>query len=128
MGRHTQVACAECHPGATYRGTARTCIGCHADDKATALPTHVRLSDTCTPCHTQDAWRPATYLHAFPVPHRNVRACVDCHRDPRDYGHFACTTCHEHSAGNTDPHHRGVRDYLYLDAECVRCHPRGRVP
>ena len=128
VGHHRQVACADCHVGGTYRGTARTCIGCHADDKASALPTHVRLSDTCTPCHTQDAWRPATFMHVFPVPHRDARACVDCHRDVRDYGNVACTSCHEHRAANTDPEHRGVRDYLFLDAECVRCHPRGRVP
>ena len=126
-GAHALADCVDCHAGGHFAGTPRTCIGCHAADKATALPTHVRLSDVCTPCHTQTAWRPATFRHRFPVPHRGSAACIDCHRNPRDYGAYACTTCHEHSRGNTDPHHNEVANYAYTDAGCVRCHPTGRA-
>ncbi|MCB9535237.1 MAG: hypothetical protein H6704_03155 [Myxococcales bacterium] len=124
-GAHQQVECARCHVNGVYAGTPRACIGCHQTDFDTAVPTHVRYAPECLECHTQAAWRPAHYDHVFRVPHEGVRACGDCHTQPQDFGLLGCTTCHEHRRSEVDDEHDDVRNYQYLDAECVRYHPRG---
>lgn len=126
-GAHTRAECNDCHINEVYAGTPRTCIGCHQIDRDQARPTHVRFSNTCTECHTQSAFTPATHRHRqFIVPHEGVRQCGDCHTDQNDYRNVGCTSCHEHSRGNTDGEHRGIRDYRYEDAACLDCHPQGR--
>ncbi len=126
-GAHAQTACGGCHVDEVYEGTPRDCVGCHAADRDAARPTHVRFDDTCTACHTQVAFSPATYDHRrFRVPHEGVRRCLDCHTDPLDYSRVGCTRCHEHRRSEVDPEHRGIRDYRYADAACLDCHPDGR--
>lgn len=126
-GAHVQADCQDCHIGERYAGTPRACVGCHAADRDAARPTHVRFDDTCTACHTQVAFSPATYDHRrFRVPHEGVRRCLDCHTDPLDYSRVGCTSCHEHRRSEVDPEHRGIRDYRYADAACLDCHPDGR--
>ncbi len=126
-GAHQENSCQDCHIGDRYAGTPRTCVGCHAEDRDRARPTHARFSDTCTECHTQVAFSPASHRHrTFIVPHEGVRQCLDCHTDPQDYSNVGCTSCHEHSRNNTDGEHRGVDGYRYADAACLECHPDGR--
>jgi hypothetical protein len=43
-----------------------------------------------------------------------------------NYGTFSCITCHQHDQANTDPDHRGVRNYVYNATSCYSCHPQGR--
>lgn len=126
-GAHTRLDCAQCHVGGRYAGTPTTCAGCHAADATAASPSHVGFPDTCTTCHTQNAWSPATYRHRFPVPHRGVSACGDCHLDQTDFGNFSCIDCHEHRRAETDREHQGEVDgYAYDSAACYRCHANGR--
>jgi len=125
-GAHLQNTCQDCHIGERYAGTPRTCVGCHAPDRDRAQPTHARFGDTCTACHTQAAFSPATYRHpVFRVPHEGVRRCLDCHTDPQDYSNVGCTSCHEHRRSEVDPEHRGIDGYRYEDAACLECHPDG---
>lgn len=126
-GAHTRAECNDCHINEVYAGTPRTCVGCHQGDRDQARPTHARFSNTCTECHTQNAFSPATHQHRqFRVPHEGVRQCGSCHTDPNDYANVGCTSCHEHSRGNTDGEHRGIRNYRYEDSACLDCHPAGR--
>ncbi|MCA9540058.1 MAG: AMP-binding protein [Myxococcales bacterium] len=125
-GAHRNIMCQDCHPNERYDGTPRDCIGCHRGDRDAARPTHVRLSDTCTNCHTQTAFRPATYTHQrFRVPHRGVSACASCHTNAADYSRVGCTTCHAHNQSSMDREHRNRRNYRYADDACLSCHPRG---
>jgi hypothetical protein len=127
VGRHAQLGCVECHAGGRYEGTPRDCIGCHADDKANAQPAHAGFPNTCATCHTQNAWTPATYNHRFPVPHRGVSQCGECHLDQRDFGNFSCIDCHEHNQASMDRQHQGeAAGYQWNSQACYRCHPNGR--
>ena len=127
VGRHAQLPCAECHEGGRYAGTPRDCIGCHAADKAGAQPSHAAYPNTCTTCHTQNAWTPATYNHRFPVPHRTARQCAQCHLDQSDFGNFSCIDCHEHNQASMNRVHQGeAAGYQWNSQACYRCHPTGR--
>jgi hypothetical protein len=76
-------------------------------------------------------WQPSTFDHDsqyFPIYSGSHggrwNSCTDCHLGG-DVSSFTCTTgCH--GKNETDGHHGGVRDYVYDDAACLSCHPRGR--
>ncbi|MBM3239564.1 hypothetical protein FJZ31_25000 [Candidatus Poribacteria bacterium] len=59
-GEHANFACGECHPGGKYPSLETTCFLCHETD----APHRGQLSRNCASCHTNDNWKPSTYLHA----------------------------------------------------------------
>ncbi|MCK9410016.1 MAG: hypothetical protein M0R68_12880, partial [Bacteroidetes bacterium] len=72
-GAHTSVDCASCHTKGQYKGLPSDCYNCHQPDfTATTTPNHViaQFSHDCMTCHSNIAWKPATFNHnttAFPL-------------------------------------------------------------
>jgi hypothetical protein len=121
-GAHELVACRACHSpseedrqtgqGASYRGVARECAGCHEDEHAGQF----RLTEPrreCTGCHDTSSFSIAHFDHAgianYPLEGRHAAAeCGACHREQRleggetatrwRLGYRACRDCH------ADPH------------------------
>jgi hypothetical protein len=130
QGVHATQACASCHRGNVYRGTPRTCVGCHLPRyNATASPNHVAAGfpTTCESCHrsTDSLWSQGRFTHTqFPLAGRHNVPCAQCHTTANNYRVFSCTTCHTRS--ETDSEHRGRNGYVYESNACYSCHPDGR--
>ena len=85
-GAHAQVACASCHVGNKFAGTATACEGCHLPDfNKTTNPNHVRANfpQACGTCHNTANWQNATFDHGitkFPLTGAHVQvSCQQCH-------------------------------------------------
>jgi hypothetical protein len=138
-GAHTTVACASCHLNGNYTTTPTDCYSCHKTEyQNTTDPNHVAaaFATTCQTCHTTSAWTGAkftahdTMSPGFPI-YSGTHAgkwttCGDCHVNQTNYATFSCITCHTHTQSSTDPHHNGVRNYVYNGTSCYSCHPQGR--
>jgi hypothetical protein len=94
------------------------CQSCHnpPTDKL-----HRGASGSCKQCHSQTAWKPATFDHdkSFVLDRDHNVECATCHVK-NDYGRYTCYSCHEHTPERVQLQHReeGIRN---LD-NCVRCH------
>lgn len=136
QGKHAIQKCESCHNAGlvrvrsdeikmkdlnrTFFGLATDCAVCHKDAH------NSQLSATCTKCHTQEAWKPASaFSHnntSYPLTgkHQNV-GCVNCHRagasGPIYIGlrYSSCDTCH------TDPH-KGAFQNAAFQGTCQICH------
>ncbi len=117
-GKHVQAACKDCHAGERFKGTPKDCYGCHrADDDAKGH--HGRFGQKCAECHSDRAWKPATFDHdrdtKYPLrgKHRQI-ACDSCHRAPLHTEKLAqaCVSCHR-----KDDTHKGG-----LGPKCESCH------
>ena len=134
VGAHARIAsnCTQCHIGGNYNNTPNTCIGCHTADYNRATPNH-RTSGfptNCTSCHSQNAWRPATWNHDtqyFPIysgKHRGEwNNCNECHTTAGNFSIFNCLNCHKKT--DTDKDHKKVNGYSYDSNSCYACHPDG---
>jgi hypothetical protein len=133
-GAHVSVACGNCHLNGNYTSTPTDCYSCHKTEyQNTTDPNHTAAAfpTTCQTCHTTAQWTGATFTHSdFPIYSGTHvgrwTTCADCHVNQSNYATFSCITCHEHSQSNTDPHHSGVRNYVYNATSCYSCHPQGR--
>ena len=125
-GGHIGVACLSCHTTG-YKGTPTTCVSCHQNNyNATTNPGHVaaKFSTDCTTCHTNVAWKPATFNHTtgttFPLVGAHVSvACIDCHSKGYVGISTDCVSCHlaKYNA-TTNPSHSGAK----FPTTCVTCH------
>ncbi|WP_366939950.1 cytochrome c3 family protein [Novosphingobium sp.] len=94
------------------------CAACH---RAPATQIHAQAGNSCAQCHTQKAWKPATFNHtrffALTGPHN--AACTTCHTGGK-LSTYTCYDCHEHQPGQIRAEHaeEGIRD---ID-NCTRCH------
>lgn len=149
-GRHTAVACAECHrqPAATVKPKSSTCAACHADVHQGTF------KEDCKACHTERGFTAAAFDHAStrfaltgkhaPVKcvacHSSItptaadfrgldRTCVSCHRDVHDdtLG-SSCESCHD-TAGFAIPayvHKQAQPPSFFLGEHtpvaCDKCH------
>jgi hypothetical protein len=125
-GKHTAVACAQCHTDGKFKGTQTACVACHAEPKVHAGS---KLGTDCAKCHTTSTWTGGTlgdFKHAFPVAHgrknRGASACSVCHAKVDAYATYTCYGCHEHNPAKVARQHKKVAD---LD-NCVKCHKGGR--
>jgi hypothetical protein len=129
-GAHTTTPCQSCHTNGNYQLVYTGCYSCHISDyNGTTNPNHASAGfpTTCETCHTTTVWTGATFNHTwFPTSHGNANGvCSTCHTNPSNYAVFACTSCH--TQAQTDPHHTGVRGYVYNNANCYSCHPSGKA-
>lgn len=114
-GAHAKVACASCHAGEKYKGTAQACVACHAIQDV-----HQGSRGTkCESCHGAKTWKAPRFDHAkatrFPLLGAHASAkCESCHKGNvyREKLSTACVACH----GSVDPH-KGQ-----LGRQCARCH------
>jgi hypothetical protein len=101
-GAHAVAACASCHEGGVYAGTATECAGCHQDDfDGTVDPDHgaLKLPTTCVVCHGTAAWEPAEFGGhdaIWPIEGKHVGlACESCHADGYTDTPATCVGCHQ---------------------------------
>jgi len=130
-GAHTTVACSSCHVNGNFTTTPTDCYSCHkALYTGTTNPNHIAAGfpTTCQTCHNTTAWTGATFNHTwFPIfsgTHNQTVwvTCSACHVNPATYSTFSCIACHTHTQAATDPHHGGVRGYVYAPTTCYSCH------
>jgi len=109
-GVHTAVACVSCHVDGVFKGTPKTCDGCHAIGRrvvATPKPNnHVVTDAPCESCHfNTSTFLGARYNHAMTKPDQ----CTTCHNGRIAQGRPAnhnigkkatdsCDHCHRTSA------------------------------
>jgi hypothetical protein len=97
------------------------CDSCHSNPED-AL--HRKIKGGCAQCHTNDAWRPATFDHReyFRFDRHHDTECATCHVSD-DYAKYTCYGCHEHSRSKIREEHfeEGIRDY----ENCTECHRSG---
>ena len=130
--KHTEINCADCHKAAliknnisqkksagTYLGMGTECIDCHTDVHQNTL------SQTCTACHNQEAFVPATGFNhqttEFPLVGKHWEVdCAECHEkttlNGKEFQEFSgvefknCTSCHK------DVHNNKFGN------DCRKCH------
>ncbi len=112
-GKHTAVACAQCHKDKFFVGTPANCSSCHNN----ADPHSGALGAKCETCHTTNGWKPSAFNHANSIfkltgKHTTV-ACGSCHKDLKFKG--TPTTCYACHAAND--HHGGK-----YGTNCAACH------
>jgi hypothetical protein len=129
-GSHTVPPrqCTDCHVNNNWTGLPTDCYGCHKQDYLnTNNPNHIAANfpTTCATCHDTKVWTDAQFNHTWwPMTHGNANGvCSTCHTNPNDYSVFTCTNCH--TQAQTDPHHQGVKGYVYNSANCYQCHKNG---
>ena len=126
-GAHAPVACAGCHVGGKFTGTASDCGSCHLSQFQLAKnPNHTAagFSQDCSTCHTTISWNGAQFDHAktrFALVGAHAKtACAECHINDRFAGLPAtCDSCHladYQRAAN--PNHAAAG----LPRDCSICH------
>jgi hypothetical protein len=125
-GAHASLSCSTCHASG-FTGTPRDCVACHRDDYDGAQDPNHRagnFSTSCQGCHTDSAWRPATFDHAlsrFPLTGAHTRLdCAQCHVGGRFQGTPSdCVSCHQDDYDRTsNPNHRASS----FPTGCPACH------
>ncbi len=101
------------------RATVRDhCESCHDAPHDTL---HRDLTISCSQCHSQEHWKPATFDHdkLFVLDRDHNASCATCHTND-DYSRYTCYGCHEHTPGNVRAEHleEGIRDF----ENCIKCH------
>lgn len=98
--------------------TREQCQDCH-NSPSDSL--HQQITGSCSQCHSQDKWIPATFDHDkyFELDRDHNAKCVTCHVR-NDYKRYTCYGCHEHTPSNIRSKHveEGIREYK----NCVECH------
>jgi hypothetical protein len=102
QGAHRDMACEYCHVDGVFRGTPRTCQGCHTIGgrlSATGKPPqHILSGNDCVLCHAQYNFAPV-----FRMDHTAARgSCLSCHNNSTATGKSPrhvpsdnnCTACH----------------------------------
>lgn len=105
-GGHATAACESCHVAGVFKGTAKTCDGCHALGKhVVATPkstSHIVTDAPCESCHfNTSSFLGARFNHGTAVPGQ----CVTCHN-----GRI--------STGRPANHNAGIR----ATDSCDHCH------
>jgi hypothetical protein len=95
-----------------------SCDSCHVSPTDNL---HRKVAGNCAACHTQKAWKPATFDHAksFVLDRDHNVDCITCHQG-NDFSRYTCYGCHEHTLSNIRAEHEeeGIRDFR----NCVECH------
>ena len=111
QGKHAQLTCSACHPGAVYKAVSGLCQDCHE------VPLdHVEgVYSNCEACHSDSDWTLIGFDHitiALRGGHSNL-TCLDCHQVDSYVGLSPnCESCHD----LPEPH------FLVQDQTCVDCH------
>ena len=135
-GKHSGLACAECHQDANTRETF-TCVACHPHAPDVAAMRHTFItgfvyeSKACLNCHPTggDAAISVKDHSAkfFPIEtgaHTGL-ACKDCHDNPADSSSITCLSCHPHSPESAAARHENITGFVYSTPSCMNCHPKG---
>ncbi len=113
-GGHATAACETCHVGGVFKGTPRTCDGCHAvGRRIVATPkssSHIVTDAPCQTCHfNASTWLGARYNHGTAMPGQ----CVTCHNGRITTGKPASHSTGAKATASCDNCHR---TYAFLPA------------
>ena len=94
------------------------CESCH---KSPTDGLHRQITGNCKQCHTQEAWKPATFDHDkfFLLDGDHNKSCVTCHTN-NDYSRYTCYGCHEHQPDKVRREH--IKEGIQNFENCVECH------
>lgn len=94
------------------------CSGCHIPPDT---PLHRQNNANCSTCHSDRAWKPASFDHVryFALDRNHAVACTTCHTRP-DYKSYTCYGCHEHQPARIRAEH--AEEGIHNIENCVRCH------
>jgi hypothetical protein len=122
-GRHSEIACRDCHLEGVLSELPAECVQCHAEPAIHAGFFGVECQD----CHRVNVWSPALLrYHTFPLDHgeQGDSACLVCHLG--SYVEYTCYGCHEHEpAATTEKHLEHDIDAVDIP-NCFECHPGGQ--
>lgn len=124
-GRHTTVACRDCHADLNFANTPNKCQDCHAD-------LHRRKNGAeCELCHNSNGWQVSIHNineHQDRFPLIGAHAVVDCYSCHKvgtvgQFNRFGlsteCVSCHLSQFEKASaPNHRA----LGFSTECQECH------
>jgi hypothetical protein len=124
-GRHTAVACRDCHADLKFANTPNKCQDCHAD-------LHRRKNGAeCELCHNTNGWQVSIHNineHQDRFPLIGAHAVVDCYSCHKvgtvgQFNRFGlsteCFSCHARDYQRAGaPNHRA----LGFSTECRECH------
>lgn len=124
-GRHTTVACRDCHADLNFANTPNKCQDCHAD-------LHRRKNGAeCELCHNTNGWSVSVHNineHQDRFPLIGAHAVVDCYSCHKvgtvgQFNRFGlsteCISCHQKAFNQaTAPNHRA----LGFSTDCRQCH------
>ncbi len=136
------MACHSDHPLPSFTATSRAkfahslldpaisskCTTCHT---APVNDVHRDRAATCSQCHSQDRWKPATLDHSrfFELDRDHNAACATCHTNS-DFSRYTCVGCHEHQPSGLRAKH--LKEGISNFENCASCHrnahdePKGR--
>jgi len=128
-GGHAVAACETCHIGGVFKGTPKTCDGCHATGKRIiATPkssSHIVTDAPCETCHfNTSTWLGAKFNHGS----ARKNDCAACHNSRIAAGKHAshkltsasCDSCHRVSAWIP-----AGWDHTGVTGDCSSCHKPG---
>jgi hypothetical protein len=128
QGVHGEQPCATCHKNNVYKGTPRTCVGCHMlDFRKSRNPNHSQagFSTTCNTCHgvTDTTWQQARFDHSIVFPLVGLHGqqpCTACHANNVYSGaSTSCSGCHMPLyQKTTNPNHARAG----FSTTCDTCH------
>ncbi len=132
VGMHTTLDCGTCHIGGVFKGTPRSCSGCHTKGKRIVATTmsskHIVTSEACEICHTNTVtFYGARFNHGKAI----AGKCTTCHNGVTATGKPASHTSYNKANKSCDSCHR---TYAWLPASwnhysdrsaCTRCHVTG---
>jgi hypothetical protein len=141
-GFHRDMSCEYCHVNGIFKGTPRTCSGCHTPgtrQNATARPPkHIAVRDDCESCHSQYNFLPIVRMDHLLV----LGTCFSCHNgvvaQGKNPGHIPsnnnCDACHTTNAFN--PQRVEHTALVAAASSCRGCHtgvhaqalPRNHLP
>jgi hypothetical protein len=124
-GRHTTVACRDCHADLKFANTPNKCQDCHAD-------LHRRKNGAeCELCHNTNGWQVSIHNineHQDRFPLIGAHAVVDCYACHKvgtvgQFNRFGlsteCYSCHAKAFNTaTNPNHRAGG----FSTDCRQCH------
>ncbi len=126
-GAHSAESCVSCHVGGVFKGTVKSCEGCHLTAfNHTVNPNHVAAGfpKDCAVCHTTAQWKGAKFDHSktqFPLTGSHTSAqCAQCHVGGKFTGTPKnCDSCHlEAFNKTTNPNHVTAG----FPKDCAVCH------
>ena len=123
---HAEPTCRACHvtKGFAKGAVQNSCVACHASEAASVTdPVHTGLSTSCSTCHQTKAFKPATFIHAWPLAGVHAtQACGSCHtRNVARYEETSpdCIGCHADDRAGAD---QRVAGHAAYPRRCESCH------
>ncbi|MCX6057866.1 MAG: hypothetical protein NTW69_06930, partial [Chloroflexi bacterium] len=123
-GKHSAVACTNCHINGVFKGTPMDCASCHTKDDAHKGT----LGNQCGTCHSPAGWSPATFDHnsvSFKLTAHKIKTdgtaflCKDCHVKgyAAPFDQTSCGNCHLQINQAFSTEH-----FLTFGTDCMACH------